>query len=69
LFRPCRSHRYSHPRGVLPLEFLPWHRMAGSHVPNRSLCRVRAASMPATTWAVSRYPPDLSRSQCLPRFW
>lgn len=35
----------------------------GSHVPNRSLCRVHAAYMPATIWTVSRFPPDCSRDQ------
>jgi len=33
----------------------------GSHVPHRSLDQVHAAFMPGAAWAVSRYPPDLSR--------
>ncbi|MFC4765996.1 hypothetical protein [Effusibacillus consociatus] len=39
---------------VLPLGGFPWHRNAGSHVPNRSLCHVHAASMPATIWTVCK---------------
>jgi hypothetical protein len=45
-----------------PLGVFPWHRRAGSHVPNRSLRHVHAAFMPATTWTVNRFPPDLSRA-------
>jgi len=44
-----------------PLESLPWHRCAGSHVPHKSLNRVHAAFVPDADWAVNRYPPDLSQ--------
>jgi hypothetical protein len=33
----------------------------GSRVPPWSLDQIHATSMPDTTWAVSRFPPDLSR--------
>ena len=46
----------------LPLGIFPSHRRTGSQVPNRSLCHVHAASMPATIWTVSRFPPDSSRA-------
>ena len=32
-----------------------------SHVPHKSLVQVHAAFMPDATWAVCRFPPDLSR--------
>src|SRR3974377_266637 len=44
-----------------PLESLPWHRCAGSHVPHKSLNRVHAAFVPAADWAVHRFPPALSQ--------
>ena len=47
---------------VFRLHLFPYHQRIGSHVPNRSLCRVHAASMPATIWTVNRFPPDLSRA-------
>ena len=45
-----------------PLGLLPWHRRAGSHVPSRSLRRVPAACMQATTWSVNRHLPGSSRA-------
>jgi hypothetical protein len=38
------------------------HAATGSHVPHRSPDQARAASMPDTTWPVSRHPPGSSRS-------
>jgi hypothetical protein len=35
----------------------------GSHVPHRSLNQDHAASMPATIWAVSRFPPNFVPGQ------
>src|ERR1700733_3111140 len=42
-----------------PLESLPWHRCAGSHVPHKSLNRVHAAFVPDAAWAVNRWPSTL----------
>jgi len=57
------------PLGILPLTCTHHHsgygtscRDAPSHVPHESLDRAHAAYMPDTTWAVSGYPPDSSRS-------
>ena len=41
-----------------PLESLPWHRCAGSHVPHKSLNRVHATFVPDADWAVNRSPPQ-----------
>jgi hypothetical protein len=69
--RPRAPHRYSAPRGVVRLGFSlspPSHQGAGSigatgsHVPCKSPGQARAASMPDAVRAVSRLPPDLSRS-------
>ena len=54
------------PLGDLPLAAgLPGRRSigaTGSHVPRKSPGQARAAYMPDAIWAVSRLPPDLSRS-------
>src|SRR5450756_825231 len=41
----------------------PRYRDAPSHVPDESLDQAHAACMPDTTWAVSGYLPDSSRSK------
>jgi len=59
------------PLGVLPLTTphhpcrarTPPYRDAPSQVPDESLDRAHAASMPGTTWAVSGYLPDSSWSR------
>jgi hypothetical protein len=69
--RPRAPRRYSAPRGDgrLGISLLPPARRAvdsigatGSHVPRKSPGQARAAYMPDAIWAVSRLPPDLSRS-------
>src|SRR5215467_10857465 len=50
------------------LRLFPYHHRTGSHVPHQSLNQVHAAFMPETIRAVSRLPPDLSRSSEFPRF-
>ena len=63
--RPCATHRYSTPRNR-PRARQPLagrgRAATGSHVPHRSPDQARAASMPDTTWPVSRHPPGSSRS-------
>jgi hypothetical protein len=69
--RPRAPHRYSTSCGVDRLRISlspPAHRAGdrigatGSHVPCKSPGQARAAYMPDAIWAVSRLPPDLSRS-------
>jgi hypothetical protein len=69
--RPRAPRRYSAPRGGgrLGISLSPPARRAGdsigatgSHVPRKSPGQTRAAYMPDAIWAVSRLPPDLSRS-------
>jgi Integrase core domain len=50
------------------LRLFPYHHRTGSQVPHQSLNQVHAAFMPETIRAVSRSPPDLSRSSEFPRF-
>ena len=44
----------------LPFDILPYHRLAGSHVPYGRLRHVHAAYTPPATRTVSRFPPGLS---------
>jgi hypothetical protein len=69
--RPRAPRRYSAPRGDgrLGISLSPPALRAGgsigatgSHVPRKSPGQARAAYMPDAIWAVSRLPPDLSRS-------
>src|SRR5664279_3523159 len=73
---PALPHRYSAPHGFRRLGFslsrprttharmrTPLYRYAPSQVPDESLDRAHAACMPDTTWAVSGYLPDFSRSR------
>jgi hypothetical protein len=69
--RPRAPRRYSAPYGGgrLGISLSPLARQAGdsigatgSHVPCKSPGQARAAYMPDAIWAVSRLPPDLSRS-------
>lgn len=69
--RPRAPRRYSAPcgGGRLGISLSPLARQAGdsigatgSHVPCKSPGQARATYMPDAIWAVSRLPPDLSRS-------
>lgn len=69
--RPRAPRRYSAPHGDgrLGISLSPPAQQAdssigatGSHVPCKSPGQARAAYMPDAIWAVSRLPPDLSRS-------
>jgi len=71
---PRAPHRYSTPCGFVRLGIslsLPPRQgggsigATGSHVPCKSPDQARAAYMPDAIWAVSRLPPDLSRSPAL----
>jgi hypothetical protein len=42
--RPSPTHQYFRPRGGSRLHLFPWHRRQGSHVPCRSLIKLRVAA-------------------------
>jgi hypothetical protein len=57
--RPCASHRYSSPYGFCRLDVSLYIGATGSHVPYKSLIRLRAAYMPDAARAVFRTAPEL----------
>ena len=57
--RPCAPHRYSGPRSFSRLDFSLHIGTTGSHVPYKSLIRLRAAYMPDAARAASRTTPEL----------
>jgi hypothetical protein len=57
--RPCAPHRYSGPRSFSRLDFSLLIGTTGSHVPYKSLIRLRAAYMPDAARAASRTTPEL----------
>src|SRR5260370_16260520 len=61
--RPSPAHRYFRPRGWSHLRLFPCHRRPGSHVPYRSLIKLRAAYTPDAARSVSGHPPSLSRGK------
>src|SRR5512132_1325364 len=63
--RPCAPHRYASPSWVRHSESSLRIGATGSHVPHKSLSRARAAFMPVTARAVSRYPPSFIPGQQL----
>ena len=59
LLRPCAPHRYSGPCGFCHLNVSLGSGTTGSHVPYKSLIRLRAASMPDVARAAFRTAPEL----------
>jgi hypothetical protein len=59
LLRPCAPHRYSDPCGLSRLDVSLGSGRTGSHVPYKSLIRLRAAYMPDVARAVFRTAPEL----------
>src|SRR3954464_15108837 len=59
LLRPCAPPRYSDPCGLSRLDVSLCIGATGSHVPYKSLIRLRAASMPDVARAVFRTAPEL----------
>ena len=59
LLRPCAPHRYSGPCGFCHLDVSLGSGTTGSHVPYKSLIRLRAAYMPDVARAVFRTAPEL----------
>src|SRR5215207_4041656 len=59
LLRPCAPHRYSDPCGLSRLDVSLCIGATGSHVPYKSLIRLRAAYMPDVARAVFRTAPEL----------
>ena len=57
--RPCAPRRYSGPCGFSRLDVSLGIGTTGSHVPYKSLVRLRAAYMPDAARAVIRTPPAL----------
>ena len=57
--RPCASHRYSGPCSFSRLDFSLHIETTGSHVPYKSLVRLRAAYMPDAAQAAFRTTPKL----------
>src|SRR5216684_7791340 len=57
--RPCAPHRYSGPYGFCRLGVSLYIGATGSHVPYKSLIRLRAAYMPDAARAVFRTAPEL----------
>jgi len=57
--RPCVPHRYSGPLGFRRLDFSLGIGTTGSHVPHKSLARLRAAYMPDAARAGFRATPEL----------
>ena len=57
--RPCAPHRYSDPCSFSRLDFSLHIGTTGSHVPYKSLIRLRAAYMPDVARAVFRTAPEL----------
>jgi hypothetical protein len=57
--RPCAPHQYFRPCGFSRLDFSLCIGTTGSHVPYKSLVRLRAAYMPDAARAVIRTPPEL----------
>src|SRR6266478_7073972 len=57
--RPCAPHRYSGPRSFSRLDCSLHIGTTGSHVPYKSLIRLRAAYMPDAARAASRTTPEL----------
>src|SRR5580693_1486291 len=56
---PCAPHRYSGPPSFSRLDFSLLIGTTGSHVPYKSLIRLRAAYMPDAARAVFRTAPEL----------
>jgi hypothetical protein len=61
VLRPCAPHRYSGPCGFSRLDVSLGIGATGSHVPYKSLVRLRAAYMPDAARATFRISPRLSR--------
>src|SRR6201997_4471110 len=59
VLRPCAPHRYSGPCGFSRLDVSLGIGATGSHVPYKSLVRLRAAYMPDIARAVFRTAPEL----------
>src|ERR1700747_716711 len=59
LLRPCAPHRYSDPCGSSHSDVSLCIGTTGSHVPYKSLIRLRAAYVPDVTRAVFRTAPEL----------
>ena len=59
LLRPCAPHRYSDPCGFSRLDASFYIGATGSHVPYKSLIRLRAAYMPDAARAAFRPTPEL----------
>ena len=59
LLRPCAPHRYSDPRGSRRSDVSLCIGATGSHVPYKSLIRLRAAYVPDVARAVFRTAPEL----------
>ena len=57
--RPCAPHRYSGPRSFSRLDLSLHIGTTGSHVPHKSLIRLRAAYMPDVARAAFRTTPEL----------
>jgi len=57
--RPCAPHRYSGPRGFSHSDVSLRIGATGSHVPYKSLIRLRAAYMPDAARADFRITPEL----------
>jgi hypothetical protein len=67
--RPCAPHRYSGPRSFSRLDFSLHIGTAGSHVPYKSLIRLRAAYMPdARSGSLQDYSRTRPGSSTRPRF-
>src|SRR5260370_11028326 len=60
--RPSPALQYFRPCGGSRLSLFPWHRRLGSHVPYKSLVKLRAIYMPDVSPTSSGRQPHSSRS-------